>query len=276
LFTLQLALSAQAQTPNEAPVGYPPCATVPDEATTQAAQGAFQAGNASFNEADYTRAIVYWEDAYRRDCTAHAMLKNLARAYELNGQFAHAIVALETFIQRAPDSGETEALQRRIENLQQKQRERAEAEAAAARAKARAERQRAQAAAKPKEPADEEMEGAQDEPSGAGRSVLPLVLTGVGVAVAGTGAVLWYGAHQDVQDVESQCGGRQCPSELSKKGNDAIDRQIRWAVVAGAGGALALGGLIWYFAQPSDDAAETTFTPVLAPGLAAFSVQSAF
>src|SRR5688572_7462764 len=61
---------------------YPECTAEPTESDIAAAKGAFQAGQASFNEADYERAITYWEDAYRRDCTAHALLLNLARAYE--------------------------------------------------------------------------------------------------------------------------------------------------------------------------------------------------
>src|SRR5688572_29021694 len=58
---------------------YPACASEPDAQSIQAARGAFEAGKAAFEEGDYDRAIMYWEDAYRRDCTAHAMLKNLAR-----------------------------------------------------------------------------------------------------------------------------------------------------------------------------------------------------
>ena len=40
---------------------------------------------------DYATAITYWRDAYRRDCTAHALLLNLARAFELKGDRAEAV-----------------------------------------------------------------------------------------------------------------------------------------------------------------------------------------
>ena len=66
------------------PLVFPPCEGKPSETDVAAAQGAFQAGKVSFDEADYQRAINYWEDAFRRDCTATALLLNLARAYELN------------------------------------------------------------------------------------------------------------------------------------------------------------------------------------------------
>src|SRR3972149_3238348 len=85
-----LATAAVASAQTQAPT-YPECKNQPTDSDVSAAKGAFQAGQASFNEADYTRAITYWEDAYRRDCTAHALLLNLARAYELNGQKHHAV-----------------------------------------------------------------------------------------------------------------------------------------------------------------------------------------
>src|SRR6188768_176565 len=99
------------------PKAYPECVKTPTDAETAAAKGAYQAGNASFDEADYPRAITYWEDAYRRDCTANLLLKNLARAYELYGQKRQAVVALETFLVREPGSPDKEQIQRRIEVL---------------------------------------------------------------------------------------------------------------------------------------------------------------
>src|SRR5690606_5425909 len=124
-----VAQTAVGDASDDTPKDYAACDTPPDEASMQAAQGAFQAGNASFNEADYSRAIFYWEDAYRRDCTAHAMLKNLARAYELNAQYEHAILALRTYLERTPESGEAEAIERRIDNLERKLEEQRAAQA---------------------------------------------------------------------------------------------------------------------------------------------------
>ena len=72
----------------------------PSDSDVTAAKGAFQAGNVSFNEADYDRAILYWEDAYRRDCTATLLLQHLGRAYEGLGNLEQAVIALRTI--RAP------------------------------------------------------------------------------------------------------------------------------------------------------------------------------
>src|SRR5690349_6072662 len=96
---------------------YASCTHEASDADLTAAKAAFQAGNVSFNEADYPRAILYWEDAFRRDCTAHPLLLNLARAYELNGAKAQAVISLETFLEREPNSPERAQIQRRIEVL---------------------------------------------------------------------------------------------------------------------------------------------------------------
>ena len=94
---------------------YAECAREATDTDVTAAKGAFQAGNASFEEADYPRAIVYWEDAYRRDCSAHGMLLNLARAYELNGNKPQAVVALRTYLQRVP-SADKEKIEARLKS----------------------------------------------------------------------------------------------------------------------------------------------------------------
>src|SRR5215831_7800867 len=105
------ALAADNKTP------FPPCTTAPTDADRKAAQGAFAAGQGSFNEADYPTAITYWRDAYRRDCTAHALLLNLARAYELKGDRPEAVNSLETYLQRKPDVPDGDQIRRRIDNL---------------------------------------------------------------------------------------------------------------------------------------------------------------
>jgi tetratricopeptide (TPR) repeat protein len=271
----------------------------------QAAQGAFQAGSASFNEADYPRAIFYWEDAYRRDCTAHAMLKNLARAYELNEQYRHAIHALTTYMERKPDSGEDEAIQRRIENLERKLEERNAAVVAPPQDKPAQTEPRKQGPPPPvTEPTDEFPDYAEEDPP-SGRSVLPLVFAGAGAAAGVLGGVQWAIARQDATDVENACGpgGREnCrPPEvvgedsaetarrledLLRDGNDANSRQQLWGIVGGAGAAVAVVGLIWYFAQSdgTDDAAEDVeeenslarISPSLGFGFAGVNVRGTF
>src|SRR5690606_19081636 len=116
---LGVLVLASAETASAQTRPYPECSAEPTEGDIAAAKGAFQAGQASFNEADYERAITYWEDAYRRDCTAHALLLNLARAYELKGDKAQAVEALQTFLARKPESPQKDQIERRIVVLNQ-------------------------------------------------------------------------------------------------------------------------------------------------------------
>src|SRR6478752_8749618 len=81
--------------------GYPVCgprAPAPDDVA--AAKKTYELGNRYLGEADYDRAINYYRDAYRTDCTAHKLLGYIARAYELKGDRAEAVRALETYLDR--------------------------------------------------------------------------------------------------------------------------------------------------------------------------------
>src|SRR4051794_37661294 len=160
------------------PKAYPECTKAPTEAETAAAKGAYQAGNASFDEADYPRAITYWEDAYRRDCTANLLLKNLARAYELYGQKRQAVVALETFLVREPNTADKEQIQRRIEVLKK--------QIAAEKSASVAATAPPPAAAPPQTPPPPPTE-ANDSSQGK-RSIVPLIVAGAGGVVLIVGA----------------------------------------------------------------------------------------
>ncbi len=278
--------AARAQNTNDVPKDYPACDTAPDETSMQAAQGAFQAGNASFNEADYPRAIFYWEDAYRRDCTAHAMLKNLARAYELNEQYRLAIHALKTYLARKPDSGEDEAIGRRIDNLEQKLAERDAAAVVVPPKPQTKPEPKPQAKPKPAAPPVDDGftsdEPVTEEDEAEGRPVLPLIVAGIGGVVGVVGLVEWGVARQDELDAEEDCGdaGRDmCNADARAAGNAALDRQVIWGVVGGGGAAIAVGGLIWYFVQddPSDTESDfTRVTPNLGVGYAGLSFEGTF
>src|SRR5438445_237295 len=159
---------------------YPDCVREQNDAEVAAAKGAFQSGNASFNEADYARAIDYWEDAYRRDCTANPLLLNLARAYELAGRKRQAVVALETFLAREPNSGEKEQINRRVEVLKKKI---AEEDAAAAAAPPPS------TGPTPPPPPGPTTGPVEPAPTQAKRSPWPWVVIGVGGAAAIVGTI---------------------------------------------------------------------------------------
>src|ERR1700733_11625153 len=96
---------------------YAACTSKPSQADTEAAHGAYTAGKGSFDEADYTTAINYFKDAYRRDCTKNELLVIIARAFELQGNRREAVPALETSWERAPAAPDADVQRRHIANL---------------------------------------------------------------------------------------------------------------------------------------------------------------
>jgi tetratricopeptide (TPR) repeat protein len=241
---------------------YPECTHQASEADLTAAKAAFQAGNVSFNEADYPRAILYWEDAFRRDCTANALLLNLARAYELNAQKRKAVVALETYLKREQSSEETAQITRRIEVLKKQIDDEA----------------RAQAKAAPTPPTPESPTTAPGSapatqtappPAAEGaRPIVPLVVAGVGGVMTIVGAGLYLKAASDVDEYASHCEDPEtrskCPDDEVDEANSARSRQILGGVVAGVGIPVLAGGLIWYFLSPPTTTAGNGTPPKLA------------
>jgi tetratricopeptide (TPR) repeat protein len=272
-----LTTAALAEEPTKS---YPDCGREPTDAEVAAAKGAFQAGNASFNEADYARAIDYWEDAYRRDCTANPLLLNLARAYELAGRKRQAVVSLETFLLREPNSGEKEQINRRIEVLKKKI---AEEDAAAAAAPppvnggAAAPPPSAPASTTPAEPATDK----------AKRSPGPWVLIGVGGAALVVGAIGLAANKKKLDDATAECPSRNdCTPDVESRGNDARAALTASGVVASAGALLVGGGIVWYVldgqrveranAAWAERSLRARFTPLVGPGVAGLSLSGVF
>jgi tetratricopeptide (TPR) repeat protein len=267
---------AHAEEPTKS---YPDCGREPTDAEVAAAKGAFQAGNASFNEADYTRAIDYWEDAYRRDCTANPLLLNLARAYELAGRKRQAVVSLETFLSREPNSGEKDQINRRVEVLKKKI---AEEDAAAAAAPPPS----TGPVAPTTGPVAPPIEGT---PEKAKHSPFPWIVMGVGGAAIIVGTIGAVDAKKKIDEVEAKCPNHQCvgsDTESITKGNDARSKLNGSVAIIAIGGAAVAGGAIWWFidkkaverANRNNGTAlkRPMITPFVAPQLAGLSVSGAF
>jgi hypothetical protein len=260
------ALAADTKTP------FPPCTTAPTTADQKAAKGAFEAGQGSFNEADYATAITYWRDAYRRDCTAHALLLNLARAYELKSDRSEAVNALETYLQRKPDTPDADQIRRRIDNLKSQM-----AAAAPPPAPTAGPAPTATATSTFVPPPPAEVPGTYGRPLG------PYFVMGGGVVVATLGLVIYAGGAKKVSDFEAQCPNRKCPvgqENLIQEGNDARNQQNLGGVVLGLGLAGIVAGGIWYLTTgPSSSPApapRASLTPVVGSGFGGVSLAGHF
>jgi hypothetical protein len=260
---------------------FPPCDHGPSSSDLSAAKGAFQAGWVSFDEGDYTRAITYWEDAFRRDCTAMALLLNLARAYELAGMLDEAVGALQTYLERVPESTERDSIERRIEVLREKIAEAKRSEPVTVEPTPRTEPAPEARSPTPVEPAP------PPEPPPK-RSLAPLILSGVGaVALIGGGAV-YLAARHAVDDYAAQChvgSTRTCPDDETRDAaNEARTRVQVSSVVSLAGVTATVGGLVWYFVNPPKPqqvrahAARSLLAvePNVAPGFAGVVVLGAY
>jgi tetratricopeptide (TPR) repeat protein len=264
-FFLSLGLTAQAEEVKP----YPPCAQQASDPDVSGAKAAFQAGNVSFNEADYPRAILYWEDAFRRDCSATSLLFNLARAYELNGQKRQALAALETFLEREPNSSEKPQIIRRIEVL----RKGIESEPPP---QASATPSTTASTPPPTQPTEQPPPQAKSK----GRPVFPLVVAGVGGAIFLVGGLAYAGATSKVKDFESHCDDpanrKGCPQDELAEAEDARKGQQSAGIVALVGLPILAGGLIWYFATPAQSSASTKVTPAVGQNFLGLSVDGKF
>jgi len=259
---------------------WPDCTREATDADVKAAKGAFQAGQASFDEGDYARAITYWEDAYRRDCSAHAMLLNLARVYELADNKAQAVLALETYLTRDPETPKRNQIQRRIDVLKEK----IESD------KAPPEPAPAPPPPPTQTPAQPRPTPAQPPPEPAAegkRPITPLFVAGGGAVVAIVGGILTASAASDVKDWEKKCPNRECPVGVDpNEANSARTAQTTWTVVTAVGVGAAIGGTVWYFLSPREPAAQTgrvaprprvpSVEPAFGPGYAGLQLRGAF
>jgi tetratricopeptide (TPR) repeat protein len=269
-FVLSLGTLARAEEVRP----YPECTDDTSDPVTTGARAAFQAGEASFNEADYPRAILYWEDAFRRACSATSMLLNLARAYELSGQKRQAVLALETYLQREPNSPEKSQIARRIDVLKKS----IENEA------------KTQPTTTPTTPPPTTTPGPTTQPetqpqqaatSSGGSRVMPLVVIGVGGTMFILGGIVFLGASAEVQKYEKECpyseetGFNECEPGKEDAANEALKRQQASGAISLLGLPVIAGGIIWYIAaKPKQNA--TKVTPSVGQNYLGLSVDGTF
>lgn len=272
----------------EPPKVFPECTREPTENDTAAAKGAFEAGQVSFQEADYARAIMYWEDAFRRDCTAVALLLNLARAYELSDDKKNAVGALKTYLARKPNAADKDQITRRIEVLEAQMAREEAARPPAATASANngaappegTEPAPVAEGSSPREPATQDKGASSFEP------LWPLFVAGGGLAVGVVGAVIWAGGASDLSDATAngdprdKCPGGRCETDeetaAANEADDAESKRNAGIVVTAIGGAALIGGGVAWFLLRGQDQESTVVAPSVAPGFAGLQLAGRF
>jgi tetratricopeptide (TPR) repeat protein len=217
---------AGAQAPAPDPVDA--CAT-PSPADTEEAKNAYRDGQVAFSEGDYERAAGLWESAYRRDCSAHALLLNLATAYELLGRPEYATAALRRFNERAPGSPYAAANEQRIARLQ-----------------------RFVVAPRPRRDATKPCPTSPSAPAAPAPSSgvsIPVALAVGGAVTAVVGGALYAQARHAAGEAEDRCGGPpdQCQDEAALvDGERARSRAVTSGWITSIGLATLAGGVVWH------------------------------
>jgi tetratricopeptide (TPR) repeat protein len=282
------AVAAPALAQQASPSVYPACnmTAPPSKAESEGAHGAYMAGKASFDVGEYDRAIDLFKDAYRRDCTKYELLSIVARAYELKGDRAEAVIALQAYLDRAPpnDPG-NEPIRQRMVRLKQQISTQPSGPAGSATAPTTT----APPASSSAGPAD-----AASAPTSPERkhTVTPWIVAGAGAAATVTGVVLLVVGLGKISDSKALCqrtdaGGRVCakPEEVGRAEKLQSDGNTLGAVggVVGGIGALAVvGGLIWHFTEPTGPetpahaGAKARVSPEVRPGFAGATVGGTF
>lgn len=264
------------------PIPYPICDREPSGSDTQAAKGAFRAGEVSFQEADYSRALLYWEDAFRRDCKAVKLLLNLARAYELSDRPKRSVLALETYLERRLDDPDRESIEKRIARLRRSI-EAAEHEASTAAAVAAEPNETDSASERSAPPTDP----APSSHSSGKKPVWPIILTGGGVVALGVGVPLWIAGQSEFDAVLARwadrgCTPDDCPANLRDAANaearDAKSLRATGIALTAVGGAAAAAGAVFWTLLWKDSSATalTDLRPLVAPGTVGLSYSGQF
>lgn len=256
---------------------YPAACTSVSQAQSDKAHDLYKAGKVQYDDNNWDAAIATFRDAYSRDCTKHELLVIISRAYELKGDRAEAIRALETYLERDPKSGEADTYRRRIAKLKE---ELAKAPPAAT------------GTVTPPPPAST---GAPPPPPPAGgesrgHTPYPWVVVGIGGAAVLAGIVVIAttpsfpaGCDKD----KGTCTRLDTDTDASFKDRQeqagrSQDQPTAGAIVIGAGVGIVGLGLLWHFLEPTGPAegsaakAGPKVTPSVAPGYAGLSLGSSF
>ena len=286
--------------------GWPPpegAACKPTKAAQDEAKTLYNLGKNAYDTSNYPDAIKYWKDAYKRDCNAHLLLKNLGRAYESNAQYAQAVEAYKLYRQRGgPKGEELDTLDQKIANLSAKV-----ATTSTTTTTTTTATETSTTTATTTAPTDTATTTttATTAPTststaggggGGGPGVVPWVVTGVGGAVAITGAILWITGNSkvtskadDFNAIKDGAGkgcndgthnpniNAQC-NAIASDGNSAKTTRTIGIVLTGVGVAAAAGGLIWALTSSKGggggDTAGVHVVP--GPGLAGIGLAGSF
>jgi tetratricopeptide (TPR) repeat protein len=279
----------------------------PSPEDQEKAHTAYTLGKEKYDGRDLDAAIFFFKEAYAKDCSNHDYLIIISRAYERQNNLNEAILALQTYVTRAPSAPDVEKHKANIDSMT-KERNKLAAAASASSAATTA------PTAAPTAPPPKEQE----------HTVPPYLVTGLGVVALGVGIPLFIvGGNAPSGCSDGKCDNRYNNGDVNKGATgtfgagptggptgDAVacstspqfngcsrsdynlKRQqdagtaggLRTAglVTAIGGGVLLVGGIVWHFVEPTGpvkkEGAVKDFqlVPVVAPGYSGLTMGARF
>jgi hypothetical protein len=267
-FGAAVLLCAGLAFPDNTPVTYPQCTRKPSAADVEGAKGAHRAATQFYDRGEYDRAIQYWRDAYAFDCTAHAVLINIANAYEKKGDKAAAVATLETYLVRDPRAPDAPNIAEKVNNLKNSLQQATPTSSATAPPPPAPTSTPTATPTDTVEPPPPPPQATSDTSRPFG--VLPWVVVGVGGAALVAGVILLPVGLGKVSDAEAVCPNRKCPAGRESAIDDGNTGRTMASIGTAAlivGGVAVAGGLVWQLgfnrAAPSHSAGSSM--PIAAP-----------
>jgi hypothetical protein len=213
---------------------FPECTKKASKDDTEAAKNAHRVATQFYDRADYDKAIQYWTDSWKFDCSANDLLINIANAYEKKGDRAATVATLEAYLKRTPPNP---TLEEKVKNLKALLAPPPPVTATAS-------------VAPPPPPTTATVQPPPAVPPDGARpyGVKPWFLVGGGGALAIVGAILLPVGLGNVSSANSACPTRTgCSQSVADQGNSGRTQSGAGGALLGIGLAAAGGGLVWQF-----------------------------
>jgi hypothetical protein len=218
---------------------YPECTKKASAQDTEAAKNAHKVATEFYDRGDYDKAIRYWTDSYAFDCSANALLVNIANSYEKKGDRAAAVATLKAYLKR---SGPNPTVEEKVKNLEAALAPPVETASAAPSASAPP-----SASVPPPPPSASVPPPLPVGPRPYGNT--PWFLVGGGGALAIVGAILVPVGISAVSSANKACPTHVgCTPSVANEGNGGRSEEGAGWGLLGVGVAAAAGGLIWQLA----------------------------
>ena len=291
---------ANAQAIKEA--GWPPpegAACKPSKKEQEEAKTLYGLGKNAHDTSNYADAIKYYKDAYKRDCTAHVLLKNLGKVYEADAQPAAAVEVYKMYRARQKPTGEElDNIDAKIANLSKKVGPSGTDTAPTSTGTAPTTTSTGTstgtatatgtgtATAAPTDTAPPVPTGSAPPPGG-GPGIGPIVVMGVGGALVITGVILGVTGNSKVTSTSDEfnrlnCGKGPLPGDrancetLAADGKSATNKRNLGWVLTGVGVAAVGGGVAWLLLGGKSEAKAGKIQIVPGPGMAGIGIAGAF